>query len=80
MQTIFVFIKCALGASYKVADDLVQTVDEVSEVFSISGQHDLLVKVYLPPDSDIGRFVNERIQRIDGIRDTFTLIAFKAFA
>jgi DNA-binding Lrp family transcriptional regulator len=80
MQTLFVSIKCVLGKSYEVADSLVQDVEEVSEVHSTSGQYDLLVKAYLPDDRDIGHFVNERIQRVPGVADTFTTIAFKAFS
>ncbi len=80
MQTIFVSIKCELGKSYEVADSLVQNVAEVSEVHSTSGQYDLLVKAYLPDEGDIGHFINERIQRVAGVADTFTTIAFKAFS
>ncbi|WP_119165780.1 Lrp/AsnC ligand binding domain-containing protein [Algihabitans albus] len=80
MQTIFIQIKCELGRAYEVADALVQGVEQVSEVHSTSGQYDLLVKCYLPSDLDIGHFVNESVQRLPGIKDTFTLIAFKAFA
>ena len=80
MQTIFIMIKCDLGQAYKVADELVQGIEQVSEVHSTSGQYDLLVKCYLAEGQDIGHFVNERIQTLAGIKDTFTLIAFKAFA
>ena len=31
-------------------------------------------------DADIGRFVTEKLQRLPGVRDTFTTIAFKAFS
>jgi DNA-binding Lrp family transcriptional regulator len=79
MQTIFVMIKCSLGGAYKVADELVEQIEQVSEVHSTSGQYDLLVKCYLPQGDDIGHFVTERIQTLPGITDTFTLIAFKAF-
>lgn len=79
MQTIFVSIKCELGKAYQVADDMVQKVAEVSEVYSTSGQYDLLLKAYLSDDQDIGHFVNESIQTVPGIADTFTTIAFKAF-
>jgi DNA-binding Lrp family transcriptional regulator len=72
-------IKCKLGEAYTVADDLVQRFEEVSEVHSTSGQYDLLVKCYLPEERDIGRFVTDRIQRTEGVADTFTLIGFKAF-
>ncbi|MFZ5790565.1 MAG: Lrp/AsnC ligand binding domain-containing protein [Pseudomonadota bacterium] len=80
MQTIFVMVKCDLGRAYEVADEAVQTIDQVSEVHSISGQYDLLLKCFLGDGADIGHFVTEQIQRLPGVRDTFTLIAFKAFS
>ena len=80
MQTIFVMVKCELGKAYQVADEAVQNVEQVSEVHSISGQYDLLVKCYLQDGQDIGHFVNEQIHRLPGVKDTFTLITFKAFS
>lgn len=79
MQTIFIQVKCELGHAYDVADKAVLEVEEVSEVHSTSGQYDLLMKCYLSDDEDIGRFVTQRIQTLAGIKDTFTLITFKAF-
>jgi DNA-binding Lrp family transcriptional regulator len=79
VKTIFVMIKCELGKAYKVADEAIENVEQVSEVHSISGQHDLLMKCYLADDQDIGHFVTETIQTLPGVKDTFTLIAFKAF-
>ena len=80
MQTSFGMVKCELGRAYDVADAAVQDVEQVSEVHSTSGQYDLLVKCYLEDGADIGHFVNEQIQTLAGIKDTFTLIAFKAFS
>jgi DNA-binding Lrp family transcriptional regulator len=80
MQTIFVMLKCDLGRAYEVADEAVQAIDEVSEVHSTSGQYDLLVKCYLADGADIGRFVTDRIQTLDGVKDSFTIIGFKAFS
>ena len=79
MQTIFVMVKCELGKAYEVADAAVQSVDQVSEVHSISGQYDLMMKFHLDGDADIGRFVTSKVQTLEGVKDTFTLIAFKAF-
>lgn len=79
MKTIFVQVKCQLGKAYEVADALVENVDGVSEVYSTSGNYDLMLKCYLDEDMDIGHFVTERVQKIPGIKDTFTIIAFKAF-
>jgi len=80
MRTIFVKVKCELGRAYEVADAVVQNVDEASEVHSTSGDYDLLLKCYLGDEADVGRFVTERLQTLPGVKDTFTLIAFKAFS
>lgn len=79
MQTLFVLVKCELGRAYDVADAAVQDLDAVSEVHSISGQYDLMMKIYLDDGDDIGRFVINHVQTLDGVRDSFTLIAHKAF-
>lgn len=79
MQTIFVMVKCELGRAYEVADEAVQRVESVSEVYSVSGQYDLLMKCYLADGMDIGHFVTDQLQKLPGVRDTFTFIAFKAF-
>lgn len=79
MQTTFVMVKCALGRAYEVADAVVQGVAAVSEVHSISGQYDLLMKFYLDDGADIGRFVTSQVQTLDGVTDTFTIVAYKAF-
>jgi DNA-binding Lrp family transcriptional regulator len=80
MKTIFVMVKCELGQAYTVADAAVLSLEQVSEFYSTSGQYDLLMKCYLPDETDIGRFVTERVQTLPGVKDTFTLIAFKAFS
>ncbi|MCR9219614.1 MAG: Lrp/AsnC ligand binding domain-containing protein [Alphaproteobacteria bacterium] len=79
MQTIFIQVKCDLGRAYEVADAAIQEVEQVSEVYSTSGHYDLLMKCYLDKDADIGHFVNDRIQTLPGVKDTFTIITFKAF-
>ena len=80
MQTIFAMSKCDLGRAYMVADAAILSVEQVSEVYSISGQYDLMMKCYLGDETDIGHFVTESIQTLPGIKDTFTIITFKAFA
>lgn len=78
MQTIFVQLKCELGRSYEVAAALVER-EGVSEVYSTSGQYDLLAKCYIEDGKDVGRYVAREVQRLDGIRDTYTTITFNAF-
>jgi DNA-binding Lrp family transcriptional regulator len=38
------------------------------------------MKCYLTDSTDIGHFVTERLHRLPGVKDTFTIIAFKAFS
>ncbi len=78
MQTIFVQLKCELGEAYEVAASLVEK-EGVSEVYSISGEYDLLAKCYLAEGEDVGRFVAGSIQKLTGVRDTYTTITFNAF-
>ena len=80
MQTIFIQVKAELGKAYKVAEEAMENVEQVSEAHSTSGQFDLLLKCYLNDDEDIGHFVTEKIQRLPGVKDTFTMITFKAFS
>jgi len=79
MQTIFVMVKCELGRAYEVADAAILSIEQASEVYSTSGQYDLMMKFHLNNDVDIGRFVNSTVQTIEGVKDTFTIITFKAF-
>jgi len=79
MQTIFIMVKTELGRAYDVANQVIDA-ELVSEVYSISGQYDLIMKCYLETGEDIGHFVSTKIQTQPGVRDTFTMIAFKAFS
>ncbi len=78
MRAFFVQIKCELGKSYQVAT-AIGDAEIASEVFSTAGEYDLLVKFYLKEGEDIGHFIAQRVQTIPGIRDTFTIVTFKAF-
>lgn len=79
MRAIFVMIKCDMGQAYKVAREAADCIEQMSELYSTSGQYDLLGKFYLDPEEDIGRFVTEKVQALPGVKDTYTLITFNAF-
>jgi DNA-binding Lrp family transcriptional regulator len=78
MRTFFVQIKCELGKSYEVASALADA-EIASEIYSTAGHYDLMAKFYVDDDQDIGHFVNEKVQIIPGIKDTFTIVTFRAF-
>lgn len=78
MKTFFVQFKCQLGKSYEVASALAEA-EIASEIYSTAGNYDLMAKFYIDDDVDVGHFVNEKVQVIPGIQDTFTIVTFRAF-
>ena len=79
MKALFVQIKCELGRAYDVANAIVDA-EIASEIYSTAGDYELLVKLYVDGETDIGHFVNEKVHSIPGIKDTYTIITFKAFS
>lgn len=78
MQCFFVQIRTQLGRAYDVADELARR-EIASEVYSTSGEYDLLAKFYVEDDVDIGHFVNQNLHDVDGLERTYTTLTFKAF-
>ena len=75
---IFVQIRCKPGRTYDVADAI--ALKEIhSEMYSTSGDFDLLLKIYVPDGDDVGRFVNDTLSTVDGIERTMTTLTFRAF-
>ena len=79
MRAIFVMIKCEMGQAYQVAREAADRIEALSELYSTSGQYDLLGKFYLAPEQDTGLFVTEQVQTLPGVKDIYTLITFNAF-
>ena len=75
---VFVQLRCRPGTTYQVAD-AVALREFHSEMYSTSGDHDLLLKIYIPEGQDIGRYINEKLLDIDGIERSLTTLTFKAF-
>ncbi|RXF68237.1 Lrp/AsnC ligand binding domain-containing protein [Hansschlegelia zhihuaiae] len=78
MQTFFVQIKCELGRTYEVAEALADQ-ERHSEIYSTAGDYDLIVKYHVDDGVDLGQFVGRHVHSVEGVRDTYTLITFKAF-
>ncbi|KUF11286.1 Lrp/AsnC ligand binding domain-containing protein [Pseudoponticoccus marisrubri] len=78
MNCVFVQIRCKPGTAYRVAGDI--ALREIhSELYSTSGEYDLLVKLYIPEDHDIGLYINDNLLGIEGIERTLTTLTFRAF-
>ncbi len=79
MKPVYVQIKCELAKAYDVAERLVERLEETSEVYSTTGPYDLLAKFYLPEEQSVGEFVNFKLHKIPGIRETASIMAFRLF-
>jgi len=78
MKAAFVLIRCELGRIEDVANALME-IEGVSEVHSITGPWDLLAKLYAPDYDAFGDVIPGRVQKLAGIRETETLLTFRAF-
>ena len=78
MRFAYVLIKVERGCVHDVANQLIE-LEEVSEVHSISGPHDLIAKVMVPTYDDLGATIPEKIHCLQGIRDTETRVVYQAF-
>jgi len=78
MALVFVQFRCTPGATYAVADAIWHR-EVVSELYSTSGDYDLIAKVYIPDDQDVGHYLSSRLFDIPDIQRTLTTMTFKAF-
>jgi DNA-binding Lrp family transcriptional regulator len=75
---VFIQIRCRPGTTYRVAEAI--ALREIhSELYSTSGEYDLLLKLYIPPEADVGKYINDELLDIDGIERSLTTLTFKAF-
>lgn len=77
MKPLFVQIKCELGQTYRVAEHLIDDLDVPCSVYSTSGHYDLLAHFSLEENERPGDFVNNKLHQIKGIKDTYTIMAFR---
>ena len=75
---VFVQLRCKPGTTYDVANRIV-LLEMHSELYSTSGDFDLLLKVYVGDDDDISKYINEQLLDIEGIERSLTTLTFKAF-
>ncbi|NNU81112.1 Lrp/AsnC ligand binding domain-containing protein [Halovulum dunhuangense] len=78
MHCVFVQLRCKPGKTYEVADALYAR-EIASELYSTSGDYDLLMKLYIDTTEDIGKFINDNVLTIPGIDRSLTTLTFRAF-
>jgi len=75
---VFIQLRCKPGTTYKVAEAIIQR-EIHSELYSTSGDYDLLMKLYIPEDEDVGKYINGHLLDIPNIDRSLTTLTFKAF-
>ena len=79
MITAIVLIKADVARIPEVAE-AVAALDSVSEVYSITGQFDLVAMVRVHAHDQLAEVIPGRLNKLDGIVETETHIAFRAYS
>lgn len=74
----FVLFEIQPGKEVEVCDK-VRAIPEVIEAHIVSGRYDLVARVRTETLEDLGKLIVEKVRKIDGIIETWTLITFFAF-
>ena len=74
---LFILVKCEVGFAEQVGEAIINQVAEVSEVHSITGNYDLLVKAELRSFEAMATIVQGKLHKIEHIRQTNTFLSFK---
>ena len=79
MVTSIILIHAERTKINTVAEKLVE-LDGVSEVYSVSGQYDLVAIIRVKTNDELAALVTSRMYAIEGIVKTETMLAFKAYS
>jgi DNA-binding Lrp family transcriptional regulator len=79
MITAIVMIDAATDSIPEVAE-AVTDLDGVSEVYSVTGQIDLIAMVRVRDHDDVAAVVADRLNKVPGVTATETHIAFRAYS
>ncbi|MEO9324739.1 Lrp/AsnC ligand binding domain-containing protein [Nocardioides sp. C4-1] len=79
MITAIVFVKAEVEAIPEVAE-AIAAIDGVTEVYSVTGQIDLIAMVRVRHHDDVAAVVADKLNKVSGVRETETHIAFRAYS
>ncbi len=79
MVSAIVLINVKRGEINETAQQLLE-IQGVSEVYSVTGEYDLVAILRFPNYEDLADVVTRHMQQLTSITNTHTLMAFKAFS
>jgi DNA-binding Lrp family transcriptional regulator len=77
--TAIVMITTATDKIPEVAEAIAE-IDGISEVYSVAGHVDLIAIVRVRQFDDVAEVIAGRLDKVDGVLDTETHIAFRAYS
>ena len=79
MITAIVFVKADVASIPEVAE-AIAAIAGVSEVYSVTGQIDLIALVRVKEHDDVATVVADQLNKVQGVSSTETHIAFRAYS
>jgi DNA-binding Lrp family transcriptional regulator len=79
MITAIVFVQADVSRIPEVATAIAD-IDGVREVYSVTGQIDLIAMIRVKNHDDIAAVVADRLNKVEGVVDTETHIAYRAYS
>ena len=79
MTHAVVLIKADRAALATLGERLAD-VDGVAEAYSVTGEWDFVAMLRLRDHDELAEAVTARLARLDGIVDTYTMVAFQVFS
>ena len=79
MVTFIILLNVKSNRITEIAEQLAD-MPEISEVYSVTGNYDLVVIVRTRSNDDVAELVTNRLGPIEGIEQTDTMLAFKTFS
>lgn len=79
MITAIVFVKADVARIPEVAEQIA-AIDGVSEVYSVTGQIDLITLVRVRKHEEVAEVVADQVNKVPGVTSTETHIAFRAYS
>ena len=79
MITAISFVKAEVARIPEVAE-AIAALDGVSEVYSVTGEIDLIVLVRVKAHEDVADVIADQVNKVPGVLSTETHIAFRAYS
>jgi DNA-binding Lrp family transcriptional regulator len=79
MVTAIVLIKAETNRIPALAEQITE-MNGVSEVFSVAGRYDLVALVRVTKNEELADVISDRMRHLEGIVETETMIAFRAYS